>query len=645
MVIAKKIKFGKTASKNSYTIVNPVEGSLYIPVSDYTKAEIAAMWSTVRAVDFPTAFAQYGLIGAGGSCYNPGYYTGDIYNLTSYQRFCNESVNPDCIMPHVDSVTGQITNTELLAYANDAGDGFFWEDGSTPYLKLRLNNQIVFYVLIGYRASFGLYRQSSNDTYGYVGFLFITSDNEIGLFKITAKSRDSSTLKWLTSAQKNYVLTFLDTLPDIDWATGQYSDPVTITEWDDYTRLVRKPGYTKLCRLRFLNPDGSTAFSLDNDPYNRRSGAFIAAGNLNVNLQNGTRRTADVTLNNADAEFDYNYNKVWFGTEIALDMGLALTDGTEFYLPQGVFRVVTPTEDVNPSGNSVHFQLSDKWSGLDGTLNGNLEASYIVNEGTNIFAPISTLLASDRGDGQPFDRESPIFTEYYNGKTQALPDGTSAPLTNAPYDLVVDSDDGTLAELILQLCGMVNAWVGYDRSGRLRIDPSQDDIDDADKPVLWRFSMDETQLISMAYESKISDVKNDYIVVGMQASDYSQPAARVQNLDPQSDVNINLIGRRTKRESKPEFATQQICEDYAVWMAKRTAVLHKAVTISCSQLFHLEENGLIEIIRTDKNPAVAELHLIQGFSIPLATDQPMSITATSVNDFPDVTITAWPPEE
>ena len=437
----------------------------------------------------------------------------------------------------------------------------------------------------------------------------------------------------------------MDTLPDIDWATGQYSDPVTITEWDDYTRLVRKPGYTKLCRLRFLNPDGSTAFSLDNDPYNRRSGAFIAAGNLNVNLQNGTRRTADVTLNNADAEFDYNYNKVWFGTEIALDMGLALTDGTEFYLPQGVFRVVTPTEDVNPSGNSVHFQLSDKWSGLDGTLNGNLEASYIVNEGTNIFAPISTILASDRGDGQPFDRESPIFTEYYNGKTQALPDGTSAPLTNAPYDLVVDSDDGTLAELILQLCGMVNAWVGYDRSGRLRIDPSQDDIDDADKPVLWRFSMDETQLISMAYESKISDVKNDYIVVGMQASDYSQPAARVQNLDPQSDVNINLIGRRTKRESKPEFATQQICEDYAVWMAKRTAVLHKAVTISCSQLFHLEENGLIEIIRTDKNPAVDELHLIQGFSIPLATDQTMSITATSVNDFPDVTITAWPPEE
>lgn len=420
---------------------------------------------------------------------------------------------------------------------------------------------------------------------------------------------------------------------------------MALDRWDDYIKTVKNPNFVKLCRLRFLNPDGSTAFALDNDPYNKRSGAFIASGSLNVNLQNGTRRTADVTLGNADAQFDYNYNKVWFGTEIALDMGVVLPDGTEFYLPQGVFRVVTPTENVSPDGNTVHFQLTDKWAGIDGTLNGNLEASYIVSEGTNIFSPILTLLASDRGDGQPFDRLIPIFTEYYNGKTQTLPDGSTADLTDAPYDLIIDSDDGTVADMVLGLAGMVNAWVGYDASGRLRIDPSQDDIDDADKPVLWRFSMEETQLISLAYESKIADVKNDYIVVGMQADDYTQPAARVENLDPQSDVNINLIGRRTKRESRPEFATQQICEDYAVWMAKRTAVLHKAITVSCSQLFHLEENGLVEIIRTDKEPAKAELHLIHGFTIPFSWEQPMSITGTSVNDFPNVTVTTWPPAE
>ncbi|MBR4873815.1 MAG: hypothetical protein IKV00_08260, partial [Clostridia bacterium] len=96
---------------------------------------------------------------------------------------------------------------------------------------------------------------------------------------------------------------------------------MALDRWSDYINTVSKPGFVKLCRLRFLNPDGSTAFALDNDPNNKRSGAFIASGSLNVNLQNGTRRTADITLKNVDAEFDYNYNKVWFGTEIALDMG------------------------------------------------------------------------------------------------------------------------------------------------------------------------------------------------------------------------------------------------------------------------------------------------------------------------------------
>lgn len=424
---------------------------------------------------------------------------------------------------------------------------------------------------------------------------------------------------------------------------------MTDHEWNAYRETLKRGNFIKLCRLRFLNPDGSTAFVLDNDPYQRRSGAFIASGSMTVNLQNGTRRTADDTLNNVDGAFDYNYNKIWFGTEIALEMGVVLPDGTEFYLPQGVFRVVSPRESVTPDGRTAQHQLSDKWAGLDGTLNGVLESSYVVNEGTNIFAPIVSILASDRGDGQPYDTIPPVFTEYYNGKTQSLPQGGTAALTDAPYQLVIDSEDGTVGSLILGLAEMVNAWVGYDQTGTLRIDPSQDDIDDGDKPVLWRFNPGEFQLISLDYESAIADVVNDYIVVGMMADDNTQPAARVQNLDPTSDTNINLIGRRTKRESRPEFATETICRDYAVWMAKRQAALHKRVQITCNQIFHLEENGLVELPKDvlDENgnviDTVYERYLIQSFSLPFAGDQPMSITATSVNDFPNVTVLAPAP--
>lgn len=416
---------------------------------------------------------------------------------------------------------------------------------------------------------------------------------------------------------------------------------MTGAQWTAYEKALRTGNFSKLARLRFLNPDGTTAFSVDNDPDNSKSGAFLQSGTVSVNLQNGVRRTADVTLANVDGTFDYNVEKVWFGSEIAVDMGALLPDGTALYFPQGVYRVTGPGENVDPSGRTVRYSLTDKWAGLDGTLNGTLESAYIVNAGTSIFDPIAALLKTDRGDGQPFDREAPVFTEYYNGKTQELPGGGTAAITATPYTLTVDSEDGSVADVILELCGMLVAWVGYDPTGRLRIDPSQNDILDTDKPVTWRFSLAESQVMGLAYDIKLQDVKNDYIVVGMMADDYTKPAARAQNLDPRSDTNINLIGRKTKRESKPEYATGRICADYAEWMVKRTSVLHRAVTIRCNQIFHLTENTLIEVTRTDLPGTPVEKHLVQGFELPISGTEPMSITATSVHDFPSITLTGW----
>lgn len=413
---------------------------------------------------------------------------------------------------------------------------------------------------------------------------------------------------------------------------------MTNETWTAYTTALRRGNFVKLARLRFLNPGGLTAFAVDNDPLNKRSGAFIRSGSVTVNLQNGIRRQATVELANADGEFSYSVNKIWFGTEIAVDMGLLLPDGTEFYLPQGVFRVDGPKEAVNPNGDISQFSMVDKWGGIDGTLNGVLESSYAVSEGTNIFTPIAAILLLDRGDGHPYDSVPPVFTEYYNGKTQTVPAGGTAPLTNAPRDLIVDGDNGTVAEVILKLCGMVNAYVGYDRTGRLRVEPSQDDILDADKPVSWRFSLSEAQVTGLAYDYQIGEVCNDYIVLGYMTEDYQQPGARAVNSDPISPVCVERIGRRTLRDPKPEFSTVQMCADYAEWKVKRTGALHKAVNVTANQVFHLEENTLIELVRTDKPNAPTERHLIQGYTLPFSGTEPMTIQAVSVQDFPQITV-------
>lgn len=408
--------------------------------------------------------------------------------------------------------------------------------------------------------------------------------------------------------------------------------------WREYTRALRSGNFVKLARLRFLNPGGLTAFAVDNDPLNKRSAAFIKSGNVTANLQNGVRRQATVELANIDEAFTYSVNNVWFGTEIAVDMGVLLRNGVEFWLPQGVFRVDGPKEAVNPNGTISQFSMVDKWGGIDGTLNGVLESSYAVAEGTNIFTPIASILKLDRGDGQPYDGVPPVFTEYYNGKTQIVPSGGTAPLTNTAYDLIVDGDNGTVADVILKLCGMVNACVGYDRTGRLRVEPSQDDILDADKPVSWRFLPSEAQVIGLAYDFQIGEVCNDYIVTGYMTEDYAQPAARAVNNDQTSPVCVSRIGKRTLREPKPEFATVQMCADYAEWKVKRTGALHKAISVSANQIFHLEENTLIELVRADKPNSPAERHLIQGYTLPFSGTEPMTITAVSVQDFPAITV-------
>lgn len=404
-----------------------------------------------------------------------------------------------------------------------------------------------------------------------------------------------------------------------------------MTNYQLYLDSLRKP-FQKLVRLRFLNPDGSTAFVLDNDPLNAKAGAFLSSGELRCNLQNGQRRTASVTLSNVGQQFDYSINSLWFGQEVALDEGMILPNGEEIYFQEGIFLLEAPQDELRPGQRTITYNLVDKWANLDGTLFGNLESTYEVPTGTNIFQPITALLSDDKGNGQLVDNITPVYTDYYNGKSQTMPDGTTIAMTETPYTLRIDNESGTIAEVILGLSGMLNAWVGYDNTGTLRVDPSQDDLLDTEKPVAWQFQLEDFSFLGATYTIKNTEVYNDYIVVGEQLDDYTQPYGRATNTSPESDTNVQTIGKKTFREHRAGYATDTQCQDLANWMLKRSSILQKAVSISCSQILHINENELVEIIRTDKPGSPVEKHLIMGFSRPLNGTEQMTIDAVSVND-------------
>lgn len=411
-------------------------------------------------------------------------------------------------------------------------------------------------------------------------------------------------------------------------------------QWQAYLAAL-KGNFTKIAKLEFLQPDNSVAFAVDNNYKNRRSVAFIQEGNLSVNLQNGMRRQASITLSNTDGEYDYNVNNIWFGTRIRLQEGLILPDGTEFYIPQGVFYIKDPEDNYFPDRKTVTFNLVDKWAVLNNDLFGTLEGIYEVPVNSPIFNAISSVLLLPKsgisGDA-PIDNVPPLFTEYYNGKTTHLPNGTDFPLTYTPYTYRNDSENGTYADIILALNSMLVGWIGYDQTGRLRLDPSQDDIDDSTKPILWEFTPTEQQFLGASYVLKNSEVYNDIIVQGESNDEYAQIGGRAINQDPASDTNIfSSVGRRPLRLSSSGYYTEQQCKDLAAWHLKRNTVLKKSVTISSTQMFHIVENNLCTIVRPDRGGRV-ERHLITGFSRPIGQTGQMTINATSVNDFPNATI-------
>lgn len=398
--------------------------------------------------------------------------------------------------------------------------------------------------------------------------------------------------------------------------------------------------FTKIAKLEFLNPDGTVAFALDNNPNNSRASAFTKSGNLSVNRNNGKRRQLNVVLDNVDEQFTFDISHVWFGQQIDYYAGVILPDGTEYYLPQGRFEIESPQDALAPNGKTASWSLVDKWANLDGTHFGNLEDVYSVLADTNIFAAIAALLKLDRftmennGD-DPIDEIPPLFTNYYNDKTQTLTDGTVVSLIDAPHDFLSNST-GTLADVVLGLVEMIAGEVGYNQVGRLFVNPSQDDINDADKPVLWDFSENKKSLLKVNYTPKITEVYNDIIVVGA-TNDLNETArGRAQNTNPKSATCISRIGRKTLRLEMPNYYSDQICQDYAEWMLKRYTMLSAEVQVTCTQMFHIVENELITIQREDKPGAPIERHLVTGFTCPVEQTGAMTINCVSVNDILDL---------
>lgn len=422
-------------------------------------------------------------------------------------------------------------------------------------------------------------------------------------------------------------------------------------KYQEYLRIISNPDFMRpLTKIEFLNPDNTVAYDLDGT-YKRRYGypdsrAFLQDGTINISLNNGQRRTASIRFENLDNAFDYAINKLWFGRRVRLLKGVTLKDGSEFYISQGIFYLNSPKTGWKPNSRTAEYSLVDKWAYLDGTLFGNLENTYEVpmmtdGKRTDIFEAMQGILDLSIYDhkytldiDKRVDNIKPIFTNYYNNRYTTI-NGQQVAMNLMPKT-VTTSMGGTYGKVLLDLNALIAGWIGYDSNGALRVDASADDLNDTDKPVMWKFDENSKTFFGLDETANPSQVFNDVIVWG-EGLNGEVVGARATNYDPTSDTNANLIGLKTNVESSDINYTNEQCQALANWYLKRKTVLQKSVTISCSQMFHLQENNLISVLRSDKPGKPIEKHLIQAISIPLSEKGSCSITATSINDFPEVT--------
>lgn len=411
--------------------------------------------------------------------------------------------------------------------------------------------------------------------------------------------------------------------------------------------------------LEFLNDDGSVAFALGNERANgymrkRNTSAFIQGGSVRVTNQNGQRRSASVTLSNLDGQFFYAVNHVWFGQRLRIQCGVVLPNGEELLFPQGVFYIKEPPTVWKPNEKTVSFSLVDKFAALDGTVGGVLPYTFVINrseggQNVNIFSAIQSVLHLDRftmagGASDEFSMIDAVparFTSYYNDfdpVTYELSDGTTETLafTDLPYDVNVKGGSNA-ASIIDEMNGILVGVYGYDANGQFFFEPSQDDISDADKPILYNFTPKNSNFLGISESAKPSEVVNSVIVCG-QGGKYAEVFAEASNHDPTSAFAIERIGLRTKWMNEANLCTKTQCADLAKWTLVRNSALPRTVSISCAPIFHLQENALVTVRRSDKEGEPIERHLIQSYTIPLAETGYMTLDAIAVNDIPQIAV-------
>jgi hypothetical protein len=366
--------------------------------------------------------------------------------------------------------------------------------------------------------------------------------------------------------------------------------------FQNYLNALKSNTRDYLIKLEFLDANENVTSTLTPD---------LLDGKINIDLKNGSRRSATLTLQNKDLRFLPNPDgEIWLNTKIRIYTGIKV-NGEEYYNSQGIFVLGEPESDSNFAEKTATLNLYDKFTMLDGTLGGELLNDIIINVNTKIEDAVKSI-ATEAGE-----IKSPLI------------EPTNETL---PYTLILNAGQ-TYFDILNQLAKVLSWVVYYDRNGYLRFEPPSE-LDTAGS--VWDFT-DDTLYMGASKRLDYTKVKNKIRVVGdtIQGEIFD---ATAEDANLSSPTRTSLIGTRGKLIEDDIIYSASLAQQRADYELQQSISIYESVNANCVPIDFLDVDNVITI--TDASLGLNQTrYLVQSVSLPLKQNSSQQLNVWQIRNF------------
>lgn len=383
---------------------------------------------------------------------------------------------------------------------------------------------------------------------------------------------------------------------------------------DMYVSLVKAQQVRPRFRLSMLYQDES--FKEDISEY-----LMMGTGSLNINYQQGQRRSLSFTLDNTTGKFTPNglQGTLWLDSKFKLELGMEFANGDIVWNSAGIFVVGQPNAARQQANKTVDVQCYDKFALLDGTLGGVLDSTYQVDEGKEIYQVIQETLLQDNGNGYPIDGKEIVFDSSLKGsKTQYT-------LSKSPNE--------SFGSILTDLADMISCDIYYGVEGNLIVRSGIKDISQVNKPTLWTYSDKEWEYLSNTTTYDFTKVKNKVTVCGANSNNENIYVQTATNTNPQSPTRVSVIGVKQFYLEDSNIYSDALAQQRAEWELNRLSILQQTIQVSSSFMIHLDVNNCIAL-NDEFFDYSDNRFIIQSLGVPLSSDSMISIECTNIASLP-----------